>query len=263
MVSKIPIYESIQVAIKSYDTNTRPILIHLNDYEFNLYVVKHSNGRIPASKLANELIASFFLKIWGIKTPDSAFVQVNTNHLDSLDKSLVQPSYFKIPCWGTHFYQESTEFLQFFNQTESWERKKFVNPLDLLKIALFDLWVSNDDRTSNNPNILVVAEKEGFEFLAIDHEAIFNGNNLEKGLYELNLYDSLIYHPAVKRILGKKMNNQAILDEILTDAKTSILECEENIPLILSFIPNEWGLDVKDLELLLKDNLFNLNWGSS
>ena len=47
----------------------------------------------------------------------------------------------------------------------------------MLKIALFDIWLSNEDRTFNNYNLLLQAIKGGFSILyIIDNTEIFNSS---------------------------------------------------------------------------------------
>jgi len=253
-------YMSIEAPSKLYETNTRPILISVSDNEYSSYVVKHNNGRIPCEKLAYELIAYFFLKIWNLNTPKASIIQVDSSHVQNISSNRYQPRFFRTPCWGTIFHSESTEFLQFFEQLPYYEREKFNASIDLLRIVLFDLWVSNDDRTANNPNILVVSTTRGFEFWPIDHEAIFNGNNLDQGLYELSLHDTLLYHPALKNLLGRTLKDSQVLEELIEDAYVCINLCQENITQILSLLPKEWGINNINLEQSLQLNLFSDDW---
>jgi hypothetical protein len=223
-------------------------------------VVKHSNGLLPCSKLVNELLAHYFLKCWKLKTPAAAIIEVNPEHVAKLASTTRQPRYFKTPCWGTLFNANSTEFLQFSKEIQRYERQKFVNPADLLRIVLFDIWLANDDRTQNNPNVLVASGIDGFEFWAIDHEAIFNGNNLKNDLYALNLYDTLLYHPALKRLLGNTLRNAKYLEELVEDAYVCIERCRVNLDAILSFIPVEWQLNSGELRQKLNVQLFSETW---
>mgnify|MGYP003636696425 FL=1 len=253
-------YRSIEAPSKLYETNTRPVLLSVADEGFNSYVVKHNSGRLPCEKLACELIAYYFLSLWGINTPRAAIIEVDPDHVFDIRSTAHQPRFFKVPCWGTYFHSESTEFLQFFEELPYYERDKFNNATDLLRIVLFDIWLGNDDRTANNPNILIVSTQRGFEFWPIDHEAIFNGNNLGKGLYELGEYDTLLYHPAVKKLLGKTLKDSVLLNELVEEAYVCIERCQQNIPEILSFIPVTWQLDKTKLEHLLRSQLFTEIW---
>ena len=259
-IESLPIYTSIEAPSKLYETNTRPVLVSVSDDGFNSYVVKHNSGLIPCEKLAYELIAYYFMKLWGLNTPNAGIININPDHVLDIRSPRHQPRFFQVPCWGTFFYSESTEFLQFFEQLPYYEREKFNKPTDLLRIILFDLWTSNDDRTANNPNILVVSTERGFEFWPIDHEAIFNGNNLGRGLYELGTYDTLLYHPALKNLLGRTLKDAQILNELIEEAYVCINRCKQNMPLILTFLPIEWQMDINKLEQLLETYLFSDDW---
>ncbi len=255
-------YRTLEEPSKLYETNTRPVLVRVSD-DLNSYVVKHNNGLIPCNKLANELVAYYFLQIWEIKTPEAAIIDVEPDHIQNIISQRYQPRYFQVPCWGTHFYPESTEFLQFFEQLPYYEREKFYNPIDLLRIIIFDLWLSNDDRTANNPNLLLASTENGFEFWAIDHEAIFNGNNLGRGIYSLNFYDTLLYHPAIKKLLGNTLKENQILERLIEDAYVCIVQCQQNLSEILSFLPEEWQINANELEELLLSRIFDSDWIAS
>lgn len=255
-------YSTIEEPSKLYETNTRPILIRASD-TLSSYVVKHNNGLTPCNKLANELVAHYFLQIWKIKTPKAAIIDVNPIHIQNIISQSHQPRYFQVPCWGTHFFPESTEFLLFFEQLPYYEREKFHEPIDLLRIIIFDLWLGNDDRTANNPNLLLASTVNGFEFWAIDHEAIFNGNNLGRGIYALNYYDTLLYHPAIKKLLGNTLKENKILERLMEDAYVCIAQCQQNLSKILSFLPKKWLINGNEMERLLLQQIFEPNWIAS
>ena len=72
---------SIQTADIYFDTNRRPVLITCDDMES--YVCKYHTGSGNSMSLFCEYLASAFLKIWGLHTPDSAFVRINREHIPS------------------------------------------------------------------------------------------------------------------------------------------------------------------------------------
>ena len=145
-------YDTVKAADKVYPTNIRPILISVSDETFSSYVVKHNNGLYPCNKLAYELLSYYFLQLWSLETPEAAVIQINPNHIKYNSGNNHEPRFFRVPCWGTKFYAEGMEFNRFFENLREYERIKFENPIQLVKIILFDLWVSNEDRTANNTN---------------------------------------------------------------------------------------------------------------
>jgi hypothetical protein len=50
------------------------------------------------------------------------------------------------------------------------ERKNLRNSMDLFWIAVFDIWIANEDRNANNYNLLMVEANEDFSIIPIDHE---------------------------------------------------------------------------------------------
>jgi hypothetical protein len=239
-------------------TNNYPVLALCTD--FNSYVIKHTKSKTPCSRLATELIASYFLKVWNIKTPDIAIIDVKPEHLSDVITTTVQPAYFNLPCFGSQFDKYAKEFTNFMGKITQYEKQKFSNRNDFLKLAFFDIWMANEDRTYNNPNFLITSEKTGYQVFAIDHESCFNSSNLERGLYELNFEDSILTHPSIKHIMGRDMSDQENLEKLIKDAYLCIDACKQHIDEILSYIPAEWQINTVLYKQLLVDTVFNISW---
>ncbi len=141
------------------------------------------------------------------------------------------------------------------------EINKFISREILLKIAFFDIWMANDDRTPNNPNLLINPEKDGYYYIyAIDHEGCFNTGNLHRELYTLDYNSSIFAHQSVKRIIGKLSKNKIIIDNVIQDCYFCIENCHRNLNEILSYIPDEWGINVNNYRQLLIYKLFSNDW---
>jgi len=70
---------TIEGVHKVFDTQgSSPLLVTCND--FNDWVCKYD--RFP-KYLFNELIASEFAKLWGIKTPETSLIRVKSEHVSS------------------------------------------------------------------------------------------------------------------------------------------------------------------------------------
>src|SRR5690348_4904939 len=92
---------------------------------------------------------------------------------------------FDKPCFGLMYDVEAGEASNIYLglKGNSYELNKYPERFDLLKIALFDLWLANNDRNHNNYNLLL---KDG-RFVPIDHSEIFDGSSLGRKLSQLTV----------------------------------------------------------------------------
>ncbi len=255
----LPRLHSIADIVRVWDTNINPVQVIASDVRD--YVAKHNLGKEPCTRLRNELLAHAYAGIWGLPTLDAALVKIDPAHVGQHISSTCQPAYFKHTCFATQFRKGSTEFNQFLDQVSYYESKRFHNRQDLLKIALFDIWLANDDRTGGHPNLLVTADEEGHTIRVMDHEGIFYGNNPERPLPLLTLEDSILTHPAMRTLLGKEFNKDAALVDVLVqNLYLWSNACEQRTDEILSYLPADWRIDVATFTPLVRQRLFTEEW---
>lgn len=246
---------------RMFTTGDNPILVTCSDMAD--WVCKH--GRLSSSILFSEVIGSTFAALWGLKTPQISFVNVNPDHLPSMHLNVVQPAFFNKPCFGSLYIEDSqvvdkTLLPSLKNQLF---RNKIVNKIDLLKIALFDIWVGNEDRHHGNSNLLLDQTLANeYYFNVFDHGAIFNSNALAYGIQLISDNESIICSDLVQILFrkGKILTNN--VDNIVKDFYLCTLECEAQLSNILNDIPVQWGLNLQNLELQIRDNLFDADWKS-
>ncbi|NJL76552.1 MAG: hypothetical protein HC892_17575 [Saprospiraceae bacterium] len=214
-------------------TGAKPVRAFCNN--MNYYLVKHE--KIGVSQLLNEYIAASFLRIWELNTPCFAFVTIKTEHIPLGLHEDVQPHFFKKPCFGTRYERNWGEVDKVAEKMAFQQKHLFTQKLGLLKIALFDLWVANEDRNANNYNLLLASEAQ-YRFIPIDHQAIFNYDNLENELMPLTEPDSLLSSPMVDYLFSKKELNQASA-ALQLDYFECVQSCGEQLENILSGIPKE------------------------
>lgn len=255
----LPLRHSIAEIIRVWDSNINPVQVIADDVKD--YVAKHNRGQEPCTRLRNELLAHAYAKLWGLPVLDAALLKVDPAHVGRHISSTCQPAYFKHTCFATHYYKGSTEFNRFLDQVNYYESKRFHNRKDLLKIALFDIWLANDDRTGGHPNLLVTADEEGHTIRVMDHESIFHGNNPERPLPLLTLEDSILAHPALRPLLGKEFNRDgALVDGLERDLYLWAKACEQHTDEILSYLPADWRIDVATFTPLVHQRLFTEEW---
>ena len=135
---------SIEKIKKIIHTGSKPVLIMCDDEKD--YYCKYQRHIV-----LREYLGHCFAQEWGIITPEAAWVNIAKEHIEQVH---LAPPVRRIE----HFDRAIFGSLQVPNATEiddSWSYLKSNNnewPQELLKIMLFDYWLSNEDRNANNAN---------------------------------------------------------------------------------------------------------------
>jgi len=238
-------------------TGSKPVLVMCNDFEY--YVCKYNNSYGgAANKLLREYIGACFLKEWNLSVPDFAFIKISEEHIGGFPE--LQPYFFKTTCFGSKFNRNFKEVDKFISSLEACDRKLFVNKNDYLLIALFDIWMSNEDRNYGNYNLMLNIET-AYDFIPIDHEMTFNTGNLDKGLFLISDSDSIINTPLTTRLFTKKeLSDVNKLKSIKEEYYLCIKQCKSKLNVIFESIPDDWSIDISFEIELLQNKLFNANW---
>lgn len=251
--------KSITEITETLSTRGFPVKVLCSD--FNTYIAKHNMGYTPANRLKNELLGHFFLKSWGLKTPPVKLVYVKDAHIEKHLSTTCQYKYFRnIPCFGSRFLDRATLFNQFLQSLTYKEYNSIKNSNDILKIALFDYWISNEDRTPNNFNLLLNPERSGNYIYAIDHEDFFNSNNLPSGLVPLTEEDSILSAPEVKVLIKWLKPSNDTIKKMEENYYLCTNKCKQQLDGFLSDIPAEWQINKAELKRQLLSNLFSKSW---
>ncbi|MGE0021043.1 MAG: HipA family kinase [Draconibacterium sp.] len=252
------IVNSIARPTRVFDTSgNQPALILCDDFEF--YVCKYN--RMPGSeakKLFHELIAGHFAQLWNLNVPEFSLVNVNPEHI--VGHETLQPVFFQTLSFGSKYNQNLVEVDEFYGALSAIQKRKFDSKFDFLKIALFDIWMANDDRSFNNYNLLIDSAN-GNRFTPIDHDAIFNTGNLDKGLYLLSENETLIDTEIATRLFNaRELRSEEFLKNIENEYYFCIENCKENLDTILQDIPDNWNINIEKYKTLLTANSFNDMW---
>jgi hypothetical protein len=239
-------------------TGSSPLLVTCDD--FNDWVCKYD--RFP-KYLFNELIASEFAKIWNINTPETALIIVKSEHIPFEKFPQLQPAYFEKECFGSLFLKNTKEidlsFIPLFRDKSF--RDKIQQKSDFLKIALFDIWLANEDRNYNNFNLLLhYSPNNVYFFYAIDHVNIFNSSFLNYGIAELTEEDTIIKTELAKLLYGNVRKLTEIVDKLVEDFYLCTIECEKNLDVIFDLLPDSWLIDKPDIRAKMQEHLFNEEW---
>jgi hypothetical protein len=239
-------------------TGNMPLLVLCSD--LNEYVTKYNRNRPPSTQLLNEFICASFLEIWNLRVPESAFIKIKQEHIT---KELGIPfGWFKSTCFGSKRYKHYKEVDQFFIDSSVPIIKNNFNQDDFLKIGLFDIWVANEDRNPGNTNLLYFIDEDGrYQFVPIDHGAVFNSNNLNKGLVPITEQETLIFKPLIHKICKKRsLKDENYLTEIEEEFYFCVRSCKDEFPEILKKIPPDWKIDIVKIHDLFEKYLFSDSW---
>jgi hypothetical protein len=178
MLEPLKSLSSLKIMKEEGTEGSAPLLILADDT--NLYYAKTTLLNPPRVELINEIICCYFAKCWKINVPDSALITIDSEVLENFIKengslsARYKLEHFNLPFFASKQIWPLIELERYFNGLErKTDINKFYNPIDLIKIGVFDIWVGNKDRKPTNPNILLCNANDKILFYAIDHTAAF------------------------------------------------------------------------------------------
>ena len=118
----------------------------------------------------------------------------------------------------------------------------------LLKIALFDFWIANEDRTYNNANLLYDVQHENL--ISIDYGGILNTSTFEYPLSQLTATDTILYADLFRHLSNGKDKQRiwSYVDELSDYYNESIARCSACLDEIKDNIPSEWNVPINIIE---------------
>lgn len=251
---KIPKKNTVSLIEEIPTDGHSPLKFICNDGEIYFCKYRVSQKEVEIDCLVYEVVCSLLLKALGIPTPEIAFVQVTENsyNKDDLNKNrlFIKPG---VICFGSNELKYSQLVTELDKISSKSDFKKYVNPDDIIRIALFDMWVGNTDRgkrnsnfspgRSNNYNLLTKSEGIKSKIFAFDHGFAFGGENRLRIFNELFLPDTngklfgtqffenmLIYIPIERR--------KKVITEFIENIKE--LNVSELILFIYTKLPLDW-----------------------
>ena len=114
--------------------------------------------------------------------------------------------------------------------------------MQLLKIALFDFWITNEDRTYNNANLLYDLENE--DLVSIDYGGIFNNVSFDYSSEQLTETDSILCADLSAHLLASVTikDIESALPILQTEYLRSVNTTRKQINSISQEMPKEWAL---------------------
>lgn len=217
-----------------------------------VYIVKHSeNGRVRR-ELINEWLGTSIAELCGVFVPPSCVVDIMPESvpIDTVFERM-RPS-------GIGFGSELLPLSTNINDVLFRERdfSKFALAEQLIRIIALDIWLHNNDRTINNPNVLVHQEQATMRLYAIDHARIFNGFSYDSlaRLEIINesptLFDTLLLYSTTRKaqkILG-------LFFEPMLEKIVQVIQAipEHSIERIFSVLPPEYSINSSEQEIIFQ-----------
>lgn len=251
-------YKTVISVIKRYETDGHsPYLVLTEDYE--QFVLKVPNNINDIYSLQKEFLCSSILKCWQLVSPVTSALTLSKDLVDSPFVIGDKRFYNSQQYFGSQFQSDSIDLQSFISVKDKVGIRKLLNPQDLLTIALFDIWIENDDRKPTNNNLLLCSTKNGLLITPIDHAHTFASlcfDQLNPKFLSFSDNDSIIYSPIGQSIAG----STEITADWLASAKEKFYLCvkttKASFPQICSSLPKELALTSEEISKLY-DFLFN------
>lgn len=248
---KIKRMESISLIHKQYETGEKPVLIRCNDKR--AYICKYKYSKVAGYKLVCEYLGSLLARKFEINAPSIALVDLKSRHIPYGIHSLIDPY---LPLLGSRKNNNATDInANTINQIP----KSYELFEQLLKIALFDCWVANEDRNYNNLNMMYDIEKN--LFVPIDYGCIFNTATFEYKISLLTETESIIASSLFNHLKSEvhQMEIYNLFQTLHCYFVESIEKCKNTIFKSIKSIPAEWDVSNGLIHNKLEE-LFRTAW---
>lgn len=259
---KKPELRTVLSIIEEIDTDGHsPLLIIADD--FKKYLIKSTRDQKPSYYIINEFLCSSLLQIWNIPTPDVALIRLDPILLagGSYSESH-KPHFYKNSTFGSKWLEDGLDMAEYIRAENKVALRKFKNPLDIIRIGLFDMWVENTDRKPTNYNIMFSADEGRLVINAIDHAFTFDSvkySDLNIRFINNTYNENILETPLAKDIVSlkkKEPDKEEWIDALKENFYLCTNICKQNFDTIVQYIPEEFGFD-EYLSRYIRDFLFN------
>lgn len=246
----IPKVNSIKAIEHLYHTGEEPVMVVCSDMK--AYICKYMRSSSAAYKLACEFIGTQMAKAWLMETPDVAFVKIKQEHWSGrfVQHSITAPALGSRQMEGVVDITPSTIYEV---------QKAYSTFQQLLKIALFDFWIANEDRNANNANLLYdVSQKR---LISIDYGCILNTATFEYPMSQLTTTDTILWSDLFRHLVQNI--SQTSIDKTICELKPYYLDSQKRsanqTKQIIENLPKEWKVPNGIVKEKLQQ-LFDRNW---
>jgi hypothetical protein len=259
---KEPKQKTVLSILQEIDTDGHSPLLVIAD-DFKKYLIKSTRDHRPSYYIINEFLCCYLLQIWKIPTPEFVSIKLDPVLLSSGTYSeFHKPHFYNNITFGSRWLEEGLEMAEYIRVHNKVGLRKFKNPLDIIKIGLFDIWVENTDRKPTNNNILFSASENHLIINAIDHAFTFDSvkySDLNVNYINNTFNENILETSLAKDIISlkqKEPDKEVWIDDFKENFYLCINNCQQNFETVVRYIPAELGFD-RDLSQFIRDFLFN------
>lgn len=232
-MAQIPILYSIKNIEHQYSTGENPVQVMCSD--MNTYICKYMRSSVIAYKLACEFIGAYMAKAWNLGSPDISLVNIKPNHWEGIDISHVVSA----PAFGCKKMEGVADITPSTYENIEPTEEAFRQ---MLKISLFDFWIANEDRNSNNANLLYDVNKG--KIIPIDYGCILNTTTFDFPLSQLTITDTIlssdIFHHLLKGC--KNLDIDTEIKKIKKEYAVCVNRSKIQQQFIINDLPREWKM---------------------
>lgn len=243
----IPIVYSIKAVERQYSTGEEPILVLCSDK--SEYICKYAKANGAAFKLASEMIGSLLAQSWGLKTPPTAFVNLRPGHWYKTGNTTTL-------AFGS---KRIDKVIDVNPTTVGCIRPSVFVLFDILNIALFDIWIANEDRNANNANLMYDIEQG--RLVSIDYGCIFNTAMYDYPMSQLTSTDTILASELFHHIQNGQPV-EATVSKVIDAFLRNVDRCRATADIIMQELPNQWGVSANHVQTKL-NQLTDNNWCKS
>lgn len=246
--------------IEQKGTNSVPFQVLCDDGD--MYIAKSIfKSHPPFEDLINEILGVYILEIMGVNTIKPSLIRISQDVFETFklsgaryDRRYDKFKFDNAIFFGSQHRLNTTE-VELYNTTlkNKHDYNRYVNPLDFIKIGVFDDWIGNMDRRGSNPNILIDETDDGkFKFLPIDHTYLFSYQNNYKALRLALIHSpkNILKTPMSKSILN--FTDSEIISNFHNVIFEKLLDVLKNIDFVFDQIPSSFGLSKKGKKKIIE-----------
>jgi hypothetical protein len=248
-------HQTIITLIRQIDTDGHSPYMALAE-GFKPIIVKPQNNIYDKLSLQKEFVCNLLLQYFKINTPKAyccqlapAIQKVNN------DIRLQYSAYY----YGSELIKPQYELNELFQLKGKTILRNFKELDTFIKIALFDIWIENDDRKARNSNLLCQVINNQYHFCAIDHAFTFATmpfESLSDACVSFSDNDSILYAACGRNILSHLNINKDFIIYIKEYFYFCIYELAQQFDLLLASIPSYFALNDTE-QASLKAYLFS------
>ena len=239
-------------------TQRLPVLVRAEDRKY--YVTKVQ--RTPQDyTVVREWLGAHLLKVWELPVPDFAVIQVQAHHVPVGFHPRLTAYEFSRPAFGSLYLTDVDHVNATFSGAGPYQVGLAHADDALIRLSLFDRWLSNDDRNFNNYNLLYRGSGTQAGFFPIDHEALFGHGVPGQPLSPQTANENLSQTPLFATFVKRKRVRAYVADPAELRLFHDLVEaCESALPSVIEGMPPAWSALCNGLLEGCRETIFAPSW---